>query len=427
MRRKTSSLERYMLFFGRQYPLNFAFLVRVSGILDETRVRATLQALSARHPALFAHQEYTTGKNMDMVLEGDIRLLVSHDAGASSEPRPSREDFMLSHMTRAFDPFTGPLFSLDWRITGTGTAAECELCFVFQHGAADGIAATWFIHDFLTLYSGLSASLPECREMPVLYDVLLDEVRSELLTRPEPDWKKEDPPPPKPFDLPAYAAPDFFVRLFTLTAEGTTRLAAESKAAGVTVNSYLGARVLKASSEIFGPDEGFERTIQCPVDFRQYLKEEYRALAGVYNGIVKVKVDCTLPLAAMAERIRDGIQESRAGLKDIEEYFHFRDSFDNVPDPESLMMGFPSDPLDYDFSFSNLGRTIIKDSYTDLAVLEFFGPVFTSVNGETVIGLNTTNGALRMSIIFDKLIPKAPKYRELADRIAAIFAEYEKK
>ena len=424
MRRKSSSLERYMLFFGRQYPLNFAFLVRCPGIFDESRARATLLKLSARHPALFARQEYTVGKQMDMVFEGDIPLLVSYDAAASAEPYPTREAFMLSHMTREFDPFSGPLFSLDWRVTGTGESASFELCFVFQHGAADGIAATWIIHDFLSLYSGTVASLPECREMPVLYDILLDDVRAELLTRPEPDWKKEDPPPPKPFDLPAYASPDFFVRLFELGPEGTERLAADAKAAGVTVHSFLGARVLKASSELFGPEEGYERTIQCPVDFRQYLKEEYRPLAGVYNGIVKVKVDCTLPLADMAGRIGDGIKRSRAGLKDIEEYFHFRDSFDNVIDPESLMMGFPPDPMDYDFSFSNLGRTIIKDAYSGLAVTEFFGPVFTAVSGETVIGLNTTNGSLRMSIIFDKAIPKADTYRELGNRIAEILAEY---
>ncbi len=425
MRRKTSSLERFMLFFGRQYPLNFAFIVGISDVLDEERARSTLRALSARHPALFARQEYTVGKQMDMVLEGEPPLLVSFDERSSAKSEIPREEFMLAHMTRAFDPFTGPQFSLDWRITGTGADAASELCFVFQHGVADGIAATWIIHDFLSLYSGMVATLPECREMPVLFDVLLDDVRAELLTRPEPDWKKEDPPPAKPFDMPPYAAPDFYVRLFSLAPAGTARLAAEAKAAGVTVNSYLGARVLKASSELFGPEEGFERTIQCPVDFRQYLKEEYRQLAGVYNGIVKVKVDCTLPVPSMAGQIRDGIQTSRAGMKDVEEYFHFRDSFDGVEDPESLMMGFPPDPMDYDFSFSNLGRTVIKDSYAGLSVTEFFGPVFTSVSGETVIGLNTTNGTLRMSIIFDKTIPKADKYRELGERIAGILAEYE--
>jgi hypothetical protein len=414
-----------MLFFGRQYPLNFAFIVGIEGLFDEGRARKALIDLASRHPALYAHQEYTEGKAMDMVLDPPVRVLLSRDAaseGSAASP-VSREDFMLAHMTRAFDPFTGPQFSADWRVVPGGT----EICFVFQHGVADGIAATWYIHDFLYLYSGARESLPECKEMPVLFDVLLDDVRKELLTRPEPDWKKEDPPPPKPFDMPPYKAPDFYLRLFTLGPDGTARLAREAKEAGLTVNSYLGARVLKASAEIFGPAEGFERTIQCPVDFRQYLKEEYRPLAGVYNGIVKVKVDATLPLARMAEIIRDGIQERRADMKDIEEYFHFRDSFDGVPDPESLMMSFGPDPMDYDFSFSNLGRTIIADSYAGVRVGDFFGPVFTSVNGETVIGLNTTNGSLRMSLIFDKAIEKAAGYRALGDRIAAIFSELEGK
>jgi hypothetical protein len=62
-------------------------------------------------------------------------------------------------------------------------------------------------------------------------------------------------------------------------------------------------------------------------------------------------------------------------------------------------------------------------NYNDLDVREFFGPVFTAVNGETVIGLNTTNGVLRMSLIFDKSIEKAAKFRVLGDRIEALFAE----
>jgi NRPS condensation-like uncharacterized protein len=418
MRRKTSSLERYMLFFGRQYPLNFAFLMRIDKAFDEARARTVLESLAKRHPALFAHQEYTEGKQMDMVSEEPAPVLLSHDTAAESASL-SREAFMLSHMSRKFDPFTGPLFSLDWRKAGQGT----ELCFVFQHGVADGIAATWIIHDFLRLYSGVTPSLPACAEMPVLYDVLLDEVRDELLTRPEPDWKKEEPPAPEPFDIPPYTVPDFYLRLFTLESDGTSRLAAMAREAGLTVNSYLGALILKAAADIFGPDEGYERTIQCPVDFRQYLKEDYRTLAGTYNGIVKVKVDCTLPVEEMALRIRDGIRESRAGMKDVEEYFHFRDSFDDVPDPESLMMSFGPDPIDYDFSFSNLGRTIVTASYNDLDVREFFGPVFTAVNGETVIGLNTTNGVLRMSLIFDKSIEKADKFRALGDKIEELFAE----
>ncbi|HPS45262.1 MAG TPA: hypothetical protein PK542_12340, partial [Treponemataceae bacterium] len=146
--------------------------------------------------------------------------------------------------------------------------------------------------------------------------------------------------------------------------------------------------------------------------------------AGVYNGIVKTKLDCDKPVAEMASAIKAGIQASRAGAKDIEEYFHFRDSFDGIEDPEGFMMGFPPDVLDYDFSFSNLGRTVVAGAYGDLAVTEFYGPIFTAVNGETVIGLNTTAGALRMSLIFDRKIANAEKYADLGDRIEATLAGF---
>ena len=54
-------------------------------------------------------------------------------------------------------------------------------------------------------------------------------------------------------------------------------------------------------------------------------------------------------------------------------------------------MSFPPDPMDYDFSFSNLGRTVVQSSYGDVGVTDA-SPFLTAVIGETVIGLNTTNG-----------------------------------
>ena len=404
-----------MLFFGRQYPLNFGFQVTISGTLNPEKAHSVLVTLSKRHSILFAHQEYTVGKQMDLVFDRvpDFPITQRTESGPW-------EQILLSCMVRAFDPFTGPLFSLDWRALGGKT----ELFFVFQHGASDGIAATYFINDFLKGYAGLPVTVPESPALPNLYDVLDERLFAELLTRPEPDWKKETPPPSKPFTMPEYKAPEFYLRTFKLGAEGTARLAAQAKGAGQTVHSWLGALIMKESAAVFGADSGMCRTIQCPVDFRQYLKEEWRPIAGVYNGIVKTKLDCDKPVAEMASAIKAGIQASRAGAKDIEEYFHFRDSFDGIEDPEGFMMGFPPDVLDYDFSFSNLGRTVVAGAYGDLAVTEFYGPIFTAVNGETVIGLNTTAGALRMSLIFDRKIANAEKYAALGDRIEATLAGF---
>ncbi len=415
MRRKTSNLERYMFFFGRLYPLNFAFKLTVSECLEEARIKDALTRLSRRHPIIFAHQEYTEGKKMDMVFPDEPPLPVSHIAEESEWQR-----ILLGCMAKEFKPLEGPFFTLDYRYTENHT----ELFFTFQHGASDGIAAVYVISDFLKIYQEMEIAIPDVPVMPVLYDVLLAEVDEEMKKRPEPGWKSEPPPAGHPFEMPPHKVSDYFLRTYELSREGTAHLGAEAKKNGQTVHSWLGALILKASADIFGK-EGMERTIQCPVDFRQYIQEEYRTLAGVHNGIVKVKVDCALELPAAAQRIKEGIQESRTGYKDIEEYYQWRDSFDSVPDPESLMMDFTVDPVDFDFSFSNLGRTAILEDYRGLKVLDFYGPIFTAVNGETVIGVNTTNGELKMSIIFDKNIPKAPGYRALAGQIREILHSFE--
>ncbi len=417
MRRNIATPERYMLFFGEQYPLNFGFKLRLDAAFDEERAIQTLKSIARRHALLFSHQEYTIGKKKDLVFdENDIPLLVGK-APADKQ----WEQHLLERMVFRFDPFKGPLFRLDWRNTGK----ECELFFVFHHGAADGIGTVYFIHDFLTHYAGMNVDVPDTALMPSLYEAMREDIYHELLKRPEPAWKKESPPPPKPYTVAEYSYPDYYLRFFEMSEGGLRRLASEAKAAAETVNSYLGALILKRSAQIFGPKEGYRRTIQCPVDLRQYLKEDYRPIAASYNGIVKVAVDCSMETVEMAACIRKGIADNRAGMKDIEEYFQFRDSFDNVEDPESLMMSFPPDTIDYDFSFSNLGRTIIAPDYNSIRVTEMYGPVFTAVFGETVIGLNTTNGVLRMSLIFSKAIEKAKEYEKLGDAIAEIFASYD--
>ena len=101
MRRKTSSLERFMLFFGRQYPLNFGFQVTISGTLDPEKARSVLIELSKRHSILFAHQEYTVGKQMDLVFDRVPDLPIAR----RTESGPWQK-ILLSCMVRAFNPFT---------------------------------------------------------------------------------------------------------------------------------------------------------------------------------------------------------------------------------------------------------------------------------------------------------------------------------
>ena len=415
IRRKTSDIERFMLFFGRQYPINFGFKMDITALLEENKVKEVLQQIAMRHPLLFAHQQLTEKNSIDMVFD-DSKPVIANQ----TEDDSNWEQYFLNCITREFDPFTGPLFSLDWRVKNSGS----ELFFVFHHAAADGIAAVRFIHDFLLMYNGQKIEMPAQPVMPVLYDELKKEIYDELLKRPEPDWKKEPPPEPIEYTIPPYKVPPFNLRFFELSRSSLEKILKLAKSAEVSLTSYLGAAILKASSLCVDTERGTSRTIQCPVDFRPYLVEDNRDTAGIFNGIVKVVCDCSKPVADIAKQIQKVIREQRADLKDIEEYFHFRDSFDNVPDPESLMMSFPDEPVDYDFSFSNIGKTIIQENYGNCYVSSLYGPVFTAVNGETVIGLNTTNGVLRMSLIYDTSIKNSKGYKLLGDSIERILGQF---
>ncbi len=415
IRRNISNIERFMLFFGRQYPLNFGFKLDIDISLEEGKVRETLKHIAMRHPLLFAYQQFANKPSMDMVFDDSTSVIIK-----KTEDDSNWETYFLKCITREFDPFSGPLFSLDWRIRNSGS----ELFFVFHHAAADGIAAVQFIHDFLLCYNDQELLIPQQPVMPVLYDELKKEIYHELAKRPEPEWKKEQPPEPVTYNMPPYKVPEFNLKFFEISSSSLKKILKLAKSTGLSLTSYLGANILKESSLCVPSEKGLSRTIQCPVDFRPYMIEDHKNIVGIFNGIVKVVCDCSKTVTDIGLQIQKGIREQRTNLKDIEEYFHFRDSFDNVPDPESLMMSFPVEPVDYDFSFSNIGKTIIQEKYGKCSVSSFYGPVFTAVNGETVIGLNTTNGVLRMSIIYDNAIKNAKAYKLLGDSIERILGQF---
>lgn len=69
-----------------------------------------------------------------------------------------------------------------------------------------------------------------------------------------------------------------------------------------------------------------------------------------------------------------------------------------------MMSEFEPDPMDYDFSLSNLGRINLAASYGEWEIESIYGPTFTAINGEQVIELNTHAGIMRFTYIYDKAL-----------------------
>ena len=57
--------------------------------------------------------------------------------------------------------------------------------------------------------------------------------------------------------------------------------------------------------------------------------------------------------------------------------------------------------MNYDVSFSNLGRVSLRKKYGKLVLEELYGPTFSATKGERVIGALTLDGELFMTLIYD--------------------------
>jgi NRPS condensation-like uncharacterized protein len=398
MKRKTASSERYMFFFGNRFPIYFSFVVRVKGSLTENALRQALTVLKSRHILLSTR----------VIMTQDKKQFITEKEAGEFEIRTFRDDTRtwqeraLELMSYPFDVEKGPFVRFGLNNLNGAT----ELYIIFHHATADGVSGIILLRDLFTILSGRPLEDPDSRGGLFLFYALMPEVDETLAKREKPDWAAQRPAPLEEAVILPFKSPDFQIHSRELERSATKSLVAYAKTAEVSVQSLLGAAFLRAYAEAFGSDSGYERTIQIPVDCRKYIRQEHRDTIGAFNSIIKLPVDCSpeRSIIQIAGDIGVKLREQISDYKDVEGFYSFKDSFDDVRDPEALMSAFTPHPIDYDFSLSNLGRIDLEASYGKWEIESIYGPTFTAINGEQVIGLNTHNGIMRFTYIYDKAL-----------------------
>jgi hypothetical protein len=416
MRRPAGTAEIFTTVLTKHTPLHFGLCLRLGAEVGEAALRAALDETRRQHLLM----------SVRMVQDGAGRYFVDTEGVApfpvTVHPASERPwTALLDEEIRApFRMDVGPSSRFALRPTATGT----ELYATFHHAFADGHAAVRCLDLLLAVLGGAGRATPADRDHP-LCESLRPEVAEALSRRPPPALT----PPPQldPAELrrrlaaPYRAPAAFTIRSWALSREETSRLAEASRAAGVTVHAALGAAWLLASAQVLGGDGRWRRTIQSPVDLRRHLRDEARDAYGIYFGIVTAEVDCApgRPFVEIARDVKAGIEAQRSDLKDVEEPWGYRDAFRDVADPDAVVVSFPPWPPNYDFSLSNLGRLPLAARYGSLPVEAVWGPTFSAIHGERVIAVNTHDGVLRMTDIWD------PAERDSAacDRIRALARE----
>ncbi len=404
MKRETTAYERVMFHYSNKGPMFFAFRMTLRGELDEAELRNALSKVRQEIP-LTAVRIYKDSDKKQWITTDDVPEYPL-EIRDNFSGNPSEE--VIAALKEPFDNEKGPMARFVLLRNGTRN----DIIAVFQHAVGDGVGAVVFLERLLVHLGDPDATIisatPE-NWAPELHRMISRKNLEKIQEMDPPPYKTDKdytkytvtPKEPEP-----YPRPDFELQTAHFSREETARLVSAAKKAGVTVHSYLGAMILSAFAREFGPAEGFERTIQSPVNFRPQLVPEAERMFGLFNGIITAPVDCNKnrAIADIARDIGNAFHQDMESLKPLAGYYNFMSYLlEGVDDPEEFYDNRKKGgmPMNYDFSFSNLGRINMNRENGKLMLEELYGPTFSATKGERVIGALTCNGELFMTLIYD--------------------------
>jgi hypothetical protein len=207
--------------------------------------------------------------------------------------------------------------------------------------------------------------------------------------------RKEEPPP----------RPDFAIHDWSFEEEQANKITSFAKENNVSVHAVLGAVLLRAFSLKLKKKNGFKGVLQSPVSFRPFMVDEAEGYFGLFNGILTADVDCS-PDRTISEMTLEIYTKLKSQLNNYEPlngyYFYGKYFLKNVEDPELFYANRTNEPINYDFSLSNLGRIQMQKKYGNYRIEEIYGPIFSAIKGEVVFSVTTHQGKMFFTCIYDR-------------------------
>lgn len=402
MKRITNTSERWLLYFSQRYPFNFSYYLKVRGKIEKEDLTIAVNKMRIKHSLAFTRMIDEEGGLKVMTTDGvkdpDIVELSSDTS-----------DFTVLVKSIFMEPFIneeGPLFRVGFRNSDGVT----DLIFIFQHAISDGLGAIDMIKDVMSALAGDYNWEGKNQILPTMSDVVKDSVKqdlenmkpAELDKRVKEAYSQNYPKNEKEIE---FVRPDFSLTSIVLNKDELYKFKMYGKNNGLTIHSLLASIFLKASAELNGPDTGYTRELQCPVDMRKYMKQEVLGRLGLYNGLVFTNIECQVEKSYLeiGEEIQKSILEGQSNYKDLLGYYWSKE-FTRIPYSENYMATVVEEPATIDFSLSNVGLVNWEESYGDYVIEEVFGPTITASNSEFVIGVNGSVGKLFITMIYDKKV-----------------------
>jgi len=421
MKRETISYERVLYYIGNVSPMYFAFRIGVKGDIPLDGLKRALAKLQERHPLARARVEMTADKKQYVTDENPSPIPVKEFDGGGTDWK----SVLKSELLTTFDIFRGPMI----RLSLIRNEDTTDIMAVFHHALCDGLSAVQFLHEMLLFLSGTATDLKPYENAPVFSKLIKKEIMDVIDSRELPPWLKNKeylnielkPPKAEPFPQ-----PDFALHHWFFDREQTQKLIGRAKSWEISVHALMGAVILKTFAEEFGKTEGYTRKLQSPLSFKPFLKDEAQEYFGLFNGLLTEEFDCS-PERSVREIAGDifrRLKEKIADYVPLTGYYFFNTYFlDGIADPELYYANRPNPAMDYDVSLSNLGKVAMQETYGNYTVEKLYGPVFSAIRGERVIGVNTFAGRMFFTCIYDKDCFDHSAGSRIMERIQKMFRE----
>lgn len=250
-----------------------AFVMRIRGVIDESRLRAALARVQQRHPRLRAriHQEGDR-RFWDLQDPPPPIPLTIKDYGA--EPMPWHEE-AYADICCAMDTSVGPMARV--LVLRSREQNLCEMIFSLHHGVADGASAVRVMDDVLCYYAELERGGEPAPVTPLplvsvdraqpagtrwqRFRILLDIARQRIHKR-RGRWVDLPPAPPGP-TIP-------HVERVTFSEAETAAIQRACMDERTTIGGALYAAAVSGLADMV-PDRAFSYRVRMPINIRHAL------------------------------------------------------------------------------------------------------------------------------------------------------------
>jgi hypothetical protein len=385
--------------------LSGALAARITGPIDEDRLRDALAGLAERHPLAATRVAVGEGDRPCFTTEG-VGPISLHVIGRTSDEQWLSE--LRREIQNPADYLAGPLLRCLWLRSSDAS----DLILIGEHLTAYGRYVVKALRDLLTLLADPSITLP-----PVMPRRLADLVPADVVERLRGMAAERSAEQPSGVaDFPVHSPPNggrgtenghsaehsaqpdatsrppLDISVHLLSWEQTTALADRCRQEGVTVQVALCAAFLMPFAEQ-NPDMPVRRA-EVPVDLRPYLS----AGVDVYGNLISlalVDVDCR-PGRGFWELARHAATALAAATRE--------DRLFATPFIAMQLFEQPRNPrpgpwrTEYDVSISNLGRIGIPARYGSFTIESISPPIFPATGpNHRIVGVSTFAGQMRYS------------------------------